>query len=85
MVNLEYYNGKEWVPAGGPFGNDQMAWVSLGGDSLNYRTVDSETGDILTDGSHPHAWIYGPITTQCSGQDSVTPFADAKDRAGTCS
>ena len=51
MVNIEYWNGKEWVPAGGPFGNEQIAWISLGGDDLNYRTVDAETGDVLTDKS----------------------------------
>lgn len=50
MVKIEYFNGKEWVPAGGPFGNEAFAWVSLGGDDLNYRTVD-ENGKVLTDKS----------------------------------
>ncbi|MCK5613812.1 hypothetical protein KAR91_68745 [Candidatus Pacearchaeota archaeon] len=51
MVNLEYFNGKKWVPAGGSFGNEMIAWVSLGGDDFNYRTVDDVTGDVLTDKS----------------------------------
>lgn len=48
MVKLEYFNGKEWVFAGGPFYNETMAWVSLGGDDLNYRTVDDD-GNVLTE------------------------------------
>ncbi len=51
MVNLEYFNGEEWVSAGGPFGNETIAWISLGGDNLNYRTVNAETGEVLTDKS----------------------------------
>ena len=50
MVKVEYFNGKDWVYAGGPFINENMAWISLGGDDLNYRTVDSE-GKVLTDKS----------------------------------
>lgn len=48
MVKLEYFNGKEWVDAGGPFGNEAIAWVSLGDDCMNYRTVDVATGKVLT-------------------------------------
>lgn len=51
MVNIEYFDGSKWVPAGGPFGNEKIAWISLGGDEFNYRTVDSSTGEILTDKS----------------------------------
>ena len=51
MVNIEYFNGNEWVSAGGSFGNEAVAWMSLGGDDYNYRTVDSETGAVLTDKS----------------------------------
>lgn len=49
MVNIEYWNGREWVFAGGPFGNERIAWISLGGDDTNYRTVDAESGKVLTD------------------------------------
>lgn len=28
-----------------------MAWISLGGDDSNYRTVDADTGKVLTDKS----------------------------------
>ena len=50
MVNLQYFNGKEWVAAGS-FRGENIAWWSLGGDDYNYRTVDSETGKVLTDRS----------------------------------
>ena len=51
MINLEYWNGNDWVPAGGGFGNERIAWISLGGDDFNYRTVDADTGKVLTDKS----------------------------------
>lgn len=31
------------------FTNERIAWISLGSDDFNYRTVDDETGEILTD------------------------------------
>ena len=49
MITLEYFNGEEWLHAG-EFVHEWMAWVSLGDDNLNYRTVDSE-GKVLTDKS----------------------------------
>ena len=49
MITLEYWNGKEWVKTG-TWANEWMAWVSLGGDDFNYRTVD-ENGKVLTDKS----------------------------------
>jgi len=49
MIQLEYWNGTEWVSAGGPFGNETMAWISLGDDCINYRTVNADTGKVLTD------------------------------------
>lgn len=49
MIELQYFNGTEWVWAG-EYPQEWMAWVSLGGDDLNYRTVD-ENGKILTDKS----------------------------------
>lgn len=48
MVRLEYFNGKAWVPCGA-FVNEHLAWISLGGDDKNYRTVDENTGKTLTD------------------------------------
>lgn len=52
MVNLEYLDGDEWVSAyPRPFYSETMAWLSLGGDDFNYRTVDDETGEVLTDKS----------------------------------
>lgn len=52
MIGLEYFNGKEWVSAGGEFYNEMIAWCSLGGDDFNYRTVNKETGEVLTDKSN---------------------------------
>lgn len=50
MVDLEYFNGTEWVKTGS-FGGENIAWWSLGGDDHNYRTVNAETGAVLTDRS----------------------------------
>lgn len=50
MVYLQYFNGTSWVSAGGPFGNEMIAWISLGSDNHNYRTV-TQTGEVLTDKS----------------------------------
>ncbi len=46
-VRLEYFNGKRWVPAGA-FTTEWVAWQSLGGDDLNYRTTTT-SGEVLTD------------------------------------
>ena len=51
MVQLQYWNGIKWVDVGKPFTNETVAWVFLGGDDVNYRTVDIETGKVLTDRS----------------------------------
>lgn len=50
MVTLQYFNGEKWVDCGN-FGNENIAWISLGGDDFNYRTVDKESGEVLTDKS----------------------------------
>lgn len=52
MVCLEYFNGTKWIGCG-EFNNERIAWISLGGDDLNYRTVDIATGDVLTDKRTP--------------------------------
>jgi hypothetical protein len=49
MIELQYFNGKEWVTVE-IFYNERIAWISLGGDDFNYRTVD-ENGKVLTDKS----------------------------------
>ncbi len=46
MVTLQYFDGTKFVDCG-TFNHEWMAWVSLGGDNINYRTVDS-TGKVLT-------------------------------------
>lgn len=50
MIKLEYWNGNEWVSAG-DWPNENIAWISLGGDDVNYRTVDADTGEVITDKS----------------------------------
>lgn len=50
MIKLEYFNGKEWVKVG-DYSNEKIAWMTLGGDDYNYRTVDIN-GIILTDKSN---------------------------------
>lgn len=49
MIKLEYFNGSEWVFVS-EWPNEKMAWISLGGDDFNYRTVD-KSGSVLTDKS----------------------------------
>jgi expansin (peptidoglycan-binding protein) len=49
MVKLQYFNGKKWIDCG-EFHNERIAWISLGSDNLNYRTID-ENGAVLTDKS----------------------------------
>ena len=51
MIQLQYFNGKKWIDVGEPWNNEFIAWISLGGDDLNYRTIDAETGKVLTDKS----------------------------------
>lgn len=47
MIKLEYWNGKEWIFVE-EWSNERLAWISLGGDNINYRTVDAK-GNVLTD------------------------------------
>lgn len=49
MIKLQYFNGKKWVDVS-TWQNETIAWISLGGDDFNYRTVD-EQGNVLTDKS----------------------------------
>lgn len=50
MVRLEYWNGEQWIFVD-KYPSDKMAWIALGGDNYNYRTVDIFTGIVLTDNS----------------------------------
>lgn len=49
MITLEYFNGVKWVFVSN-WANEAMAWISLGSDDFNYRTVD-QFGNVLTDKS----------------------------------
>ena len=44
MITLEYFNRTEWIQVG-QWSNENIAWISLGGDDYNYRTVD-EKGNV---------------------------------------
>ena len=47
MINLEYWTGNKWIQLS-VWHNEKSAWRSLAGDNFNYRTVDSNTGKVLT-------------------------------------
>ena len=49
MVQIQYWNGSEWINVGEPWAHEWIAWVSLGGDDVNYRTIEVDTGKVLTD------------------------------------
>ena len=51
MIQLQYWNGTEWIDIGEPWHDEFIAWISLGGDDINYRTLDIKTGKVLTDKS----------------------------------
>lgn len=40
-INLEYFNGTEWIHVDG-FKTNELAWITLGADNRDYRTVDSK-------------------------------------------
>ena len=56
-IELEYFNGEEWVECS-TWQSEHLAWISLGGDDFNYRTVDNTTGKILTDKSDGQPTAY---------------------------
>ncbi|MGK0449326.1 MAG: hypothetical protein ACJA2M_003132 [Polaribacter sp.] len=47
MIELQYFNGTEWITVS-TWGNEAIAWASVGTDNLNYRTVN-ENREVLTD------------------------------------
>jgi hypothetical protein len=49
-VKLQYLSNGKWIDVN-EWGSEQMAWISLGGDDHNYRTINAETGETLTDKS----------------------------------
>ena len=49
MVKLQFFNGSEWIDCG-EFNSEFIAWLSLGGDDADYRTID-HLGLVLTDKS----------------------------------
>ena len=51
MVQLQYFDGENWADCGEPWANEQIAWISLGGDDYGYRTVDTDSNKTLTDKS----------------------------------
>ena len=49
MIKLQYLSNGNWIDCG-EFGNETIAWIGLGGDDANYRTIDAN-GDVMTDKS----------------------------------
>lgn len=49
MIKLQYYCKDKWIDVS-EWQNEAMAWISLGGDDFNYRTIDN-IGNVLTDKS----------------------------------
>ena len=49
MIKLQYLTSEKWITCG-KFHSERLAWISLGGDDMNYRTVDVD-GTVLTDKS----------------------------------
>jgi len=49
MIELQYFDGVNWITVD-TWVNEELAWISLGGDNYNYRTVDKD-GNVLTDTS----------------------------------
>lgn len=49
MIQLQYWDGLKWIDVGTPWANERIAWISLGGDDVNYRTINIKTGKVLTD------------------------------------
>ena len=48
MIRLQYYNGKEWQTVS-EWGNAEIAWATLGGDTYNYRIVDENDNVLKVD------------------------------------
>jgi len=46
-IRLQYFNETDWIECGKWY-NENLAWASLGGDDINYRTID-KFGNVLTD------------------------------------
>jgi hypothetical protein len=53
-IRLEYWNGEEWMEAG-TFISSESAWVFLGSDNMNYRSVHVPTGEVLLNNSTERA------------------------------
>ena len=45
MIKLQYYNGQEWTTVS-EWNSAYAAWVSLGEDTLNYRSLDAQ-GNVI--------------------------------------
>lgn len=47
-IQLQYWNGVNWSDVGEPWKDEVSAWICLDGDDKNYRTLDIESGKVLT-------------------------------------
>lgn len=50
-IQLQHWNGIEWVNIGEPWAHEFIAWASVATDDINYRTIDIKTKKVLTDKS----------------------------------
>lgn len=48
-ITLEYFDGHKWNYVS-TWQSEELAWISLGGDDISYRTLDAN-GNVLTDKS----------------------------------
>ena len=46
MIKLEYFDGTKWCYVG-EYVNENIAWVTLGTDNYNFRTVDENGNAVL--------------------------------------
>lgn len=73
MIKLQYFNGTQWTDCG-EFYQEHIAWVSLGGDDLNYRTIDA-LGNVLTDKSMRKQYPITPSESYSSPEPTIIDTA----------
>lgn len=49
MIRIEYFNGIKLKDTGVSYPTEELAWLSLGNDCFDHRTVDTVTDQVLTE------------------------------------
>lgn len=85
MVKLQYKGSTGWGDCG-VFAAECAAWISLGDDNANYRTVDAISGEVLTDKHNSDGYLSWNCD-QCSKLmlDSDPGYSAGDDETGFCS